>query len=42
MLEGSIIGTVPGEVCVFLEQLMQWGSQGGQAWDEGTEVHYHA
>ena len=30
MLEGSIISAVPGEVCVFLEQLMQRGSQGGQ------------
>ena len=34
MLEGSIIGGVPGEVCVFLEQLVQRGSQGGQARDE--------
>ena len=42
MLEGSIIGGVPGEVCVFLEQLMQSGIQGGQAWDEETEVCYHA
>ena len=33
---------VPGEVCVFLEQLTQRGSQGGWAGDEGTEVHYHA
>ena len=42
MLEGGIVGAVPGEVCVLLEQLMQRGSQGEQAWDEGTEVCYHA
>ena len=41
-LEGSIIGVVPSEVSIFLEQLKQRGSQGGQAWDEGTEVCYHA
>ena len=33
---------VPGEVCVLLEQLVQRGSQGGQARDEGTEVHDQA
>ena len=42
MVEGSTVGGVPGEVFVFPEQLTQWGSQGGQAWDEGTWVHYHA
>ena len=42
MLEGGVIGAVPGEVGFFFEQLMQRGSQGGQAWDKGTEVHYHA
>ena len=36
MLEGSIIGAVPGEVGVFLEQLTQRGSQGRQALDERT------
>ena len=42
MLEGSIKGAVPGKVSIFPEQLIKRGSQGGQAWDEGTEVHYHA
>ena len=41
LLESGTVGAVPGEVCVLLEQLMQRGSQGGQAWDEGTEVCYH-
>ena len=41
MQEGGIVGVVPGEVCVLLEQLMQRGSQGGQARDEGTELCYH-
>ena len=35
MLEDGTVGRVPGEVYVFLEQLTQWGSQGGQAKDEG-------
>ena len=42
ILKGDIIHAVPGEVCVFLEQLMQTGNQGGQTQDEGTEVQYHA
>ena len=37
-LKSSILGAVPDEVCVLLEQLMQWGGQGGQTRDEGTEV----
>ena len=37
-LKSGIIGAVPCEVCVLLEQLTQGGSQGGQPRDEGTKV----
>ena len=36
LLKSSIIGVVPCEAGVLLEQLSQRGSQGGQARDEGT------
>ena len=39
LVKSGIIGVVPSEVSVLLEQLMQRGSQGGQTRDEGTEVH---
>ena len=37
-LKSGIMGAVPDEVCVLLEQLSQRGGQGGQTRDEGTEV----
>ena len=42
MLEDSTISGIPGKVCVFLEQLAQRGHEGGQAWNEGAWVCYHA
>ena len=36
LLKSGVIGAVPYEVCVLLEQLSQGGNQGGQTRDEGT------
>ena len=36
LLKSGIVGAVPNEVCVLLEQLLQRGGQGGQTRDEGT------